>query len=253
MFLNNTHILYYVLFSILGLISGQIVAWCIKRMPEHKPLLSKEFFKEFKPNYILMIITAIIYLVLLYMYGIKSQFLNNLQLLKYTILTPMLIIALVVDYKYQIIPNRLNMTIFEVGLVFAFISGLFSMNLLTDALLGMLFGGGVFLIITLIGGLIAGKEAMGFGDVKFMGALGLYFGLTNIITITLMAFLLAAIISIFLLATKIKKTSEYIPFGPFIVIACFISMIIPFNLIFLVLAKIFTLGTYNNVEQNIIN
>lgn len=253
MFLNNTHILYYVLFTILGLISGQIVAWCIKRMPEHKPLLSKEFFKEFKPNYILMIITAIIYLVLLYMYGIKSQFLNNLQLLKYTILTPMLIIALVVDYKYQIIPNRLNMTIFEVGLVFAFISGLFSMNLLTDALLGMLFGGGVFLIITLIGGLIAGKEAMGFGDVKFMGALGLYFGLTNIITITLMAFLLAAIISIFLLATKIKKTSEYIPFGPFIVIACFISMIIPFNLIFLVLAKIFTLGTYNNVEQNIIN
>lgn len=244
MFLNNTHILYYVLFTILGLISGQIASWCIKRMPEHKPVLSKEFFKEFKPDYVLMIITAIIYLVLLYMYGIKSQFLNNIQIIKYTILTPMLIVALIVDYKHQIIPNRLNMTIFEVGLVFAFVSGLFSMNLMTDALLGMLFGGGIFLIITLIGGLIAGKEAMGFGDVKFMGALGLYFGLTNIITITLMAFLFAAVISVFLLATKIKKTSEYIPFGPFIVVACFISMIIPFNIIFLVLAKIFTLGTY---------
>ena len=244
MFLNNTHILFYVLFTVLGLISGQITAWCIKRMPEHKPIISKDFFKEFKPNYVLMIITAIIYLVLLYMYGMKSQFLNNIQLIKYIILTPMLLVALIVDYKYQIIPNRLNMTIFEIGLIFAFVSGLFSMNLITDALLGMLFGGGVFLIITLIGGLIAGKEAMGFGDVKFMGALGLYFGSTNIITITLMAFLFAAVISIFLLATKIKKTSEYIPFGPFIVIACFISMIIPFNLIFFVLAKIFTLGTY---------
>ena len=244
MFLNNVHILYYVLFTILGLISGQIASWCIKRMPEHKPVISKDFFKEFKPDYISMIITAIIYLVLLYMYGIKLQFLNNIELIKFTILTPMLIVALVVDYKYQIIPNRLNMTIFEIGLVFAFVSGLFSMNLLTKALLGMLFGGGVFLIITLIGGLIAGKEAMGFGDVKFMGALGLYFGLTNIITITLMAFLFAAVISVFLLATKIKKKSEYIPFGPFIVIASFISIIVPFNVIFIVLAKIFTLGMY---------
>ena len=245
MYLNNVHILYYVLFTILGLIAGQIIAWCIKRMPEHEPFLSKDFLKNFKPNYILMIITAVIYLILLYMYGIKAQFLNNIQLIKYKILTPMLIIALIVDYKHQIIPNRLNMTIFEVGLVFAFISGLFSMNLMTNALLGMLFGGGVFLIITLIGGLIAGKEAMGFGDVKFMGSLGLCFGLTNIITISLMAFLFAAIISVFLLATKIKKKSEYIPFGPFIVIASFISILVPFNVIFLVLAKVFTLGMYN--------
>ena len=57
-----------------------------------------------------------------------------------------------------------------------------------------------------------------------------------------MAFLLAAVISIVLLATKIKKRSEYIPFGPFIVIACFINMMVPFNVIFMVLAKIFTLG-----------
>lgn len=108
----------------------------------------------------------------------------------------------------------------------------------------MLFGGGVFLIITLIGGLVAGKEAMGFGDVKFMGALGLYFGITNIITISLMAFLFAAVISIFLLLTKIKKRSEYIPFGPFIVVASFISMLVPFSIIFIALAKIFTLGMY---------
>ena len=82
-----------------------------------------------------MIIVTIIYLILLLMCGIKNQFLNNIQLIKYTILTPMLIVALVVDYKYQIIPNRLNMTIFEVGLVFAFASGLYSMNLMTNALL----------------------------------------------------------------------------------------------------------------------
>ena len=85
---------------------------------------------------------------------------------------------------------------------------------------------------------------MGFGDVKFMLALGLYFGLANIIATTLMAFLFAAVISIFLLVTKIKKKSEYIPFGPFIVMACFITMTVPFRIIFFTLAKIFTLGLF---------
>lgn len=135
MYLNNIHILYYVLFCVLGIVSGQIVAWCIKRMPEHKKVLSKDFFKEFKLNYPLMIIMTVIYLVLLIMYGIKNEFLNNIELIKYIILTPMLVIALAIDYKFQIIPNRLNLTIFEVGLVFAFLSGLYSVNLMTNALL----------------------------------------------------------------------------------------------------------------------
>ena len=52
-----------------------------------------------------------------------------------------------------------------------------------NMLLGMLAGGGIFLLITLLGGLFYGKEAMGFGDVKLMGALGIFFGLSNIIVI----------------------------------------------------------------------
>ena len=85
---------------------------------------------------------------------------------------------------------------------------------------------------------------MGFGDVKLMGALGLYFGLSNIIVITLMSFLIGAILSIVLLATKIKKMDEYIPFGPFIVLGTFISIFVPFEIIKNVLFQIFTLGLY---------
>ena len=85
---------------------------------------------------------------------------------------------------------------------------------------------------------------MGFGDVKLMGALGLYFGLSNIIIITLVSFLIGAILSIILLVTKLRKTNEYIPFGPFIVIATFISMYIPFETIKTFLMQIFTLGLY---------
>lgn len=89
-----------------------------------------------------------------------------------------------------------------------------------------------------------GKEAMGFGDVKLMGALGLYFGLSNMIIITLVSFLIGAILSIILLLAKIKKSDEYIPFGPFIVIATFISIYVPFEQIKTVLMQIFTLGMY---------
>ena len=133
---------------------------------------------------------------------------------------------------------------FEVGLVIAFLYGLSDVAITINMVLGMLVGAGIFLAITLIGGLVYGKEAMGFGDVKLMGALGIYFGLSNIIVITLLSFLIGAILSIVLLATKIKKMDEYIPFGPFIVLGTFISIFVPFQVIKSILMQIFTLGLY---------
>ena len=244
MYFNDVNIGYYIIVSILGLFVGELVNWMNKRLPDEKPIFTrgaiKEYKKQFKPNYILMILIAVLYVLILYKFGIKQTFIENLDLIKYLILTPMLISAFVIDYKLQIIPNRLNLTIFEVGLVFTFIYGL-SINMV----LGMLAGGGIFLGLTLLGGLIYGKEAMGLGDVKLMGALGLYFGLTNIIIITLMSFLIGAILSIILLATKIRKMDEYIPFGPFIVIATFIAIFVPYEMIIMILSNIFTLGLYS--------
>ena len=248
MYINDVHIAYYLVAAILGLIVGEIVSWANKRLPEYKKVISREFITEYKmnfrPNYILMLLTAIIYVSLIYVYGIQDTIIANLDLIKFMILTPMLLSAFVIDYKLQIIPNRLNLTIFEVGIIFAFLYGLSNVAITINMLLGMVAGGGIFLLITLLGGLFYGKEAMGFGDVKLMGALGLFFGLSNIIVITLVSFLIGAILSIILLVTKIKKSDEYIPFGPFIVIATFLSMYIPFEQIKNALMTIFTLGMY---------
>ena len=249
MYFNDVHIVYYVVAAIIGLFVGQFVDWMNKRLPEYKKVFSKEFISEhkidFKPNYLLMLITSVIYIVLVYGFGIKDTIIANLDLIKFMILTPMLLSAFVIDYRLQIIPNRLNLAIFEVGIVVAFLYGLSDIAITINMLLGMLAGGGIFLLITLLGGMFYGKEAMGFGDVKLMGALGLFFGLSNIIIITLLSFLIGAVLSIGLLVTKIKKSDEYIPFGPFIVIATFISMYVPFEQIKLVLMEIFTLGMYN--------
>ena len=223
--------------------------WCNYRWPEDKKAFSLDIFKKskrVKPNIILMIVNSLIYIILLYKFGINREniILGNLKLIKFLVLVPMLLSVCVIDYKHQIIPNRLNLTMFEFGLIFAFIAGFYNTNILTNSLLGSLVGGGIFLFITLIGGLIAGKEAMGFGDVKLMGALGLFFGWAPSILITVISFLVGAIISIILLVSKTKKTDEYIPFGPFIVIGAFVMMFVPFNTMVMALLKIFTLGMF---------
>jgi len=247
MYFNNVHILVYVGIAIAGFFIGKFINWCNYRLPDYKKVFSKEIFKTkelegYKPNLLLSLITMLIYIILLYVLGIQKTFLGNLNLIKGLILTPMLLSAFVIDYKLQIIPNRLNLTMFEIGIILMFLAGIFNANIAIDMFLGMLVGAGVFLLITLIGGLIAGKEAMGFGDVKLMGALGIFFGLTDTIAITLMSFLIGAVLSIILLATKIRKTDEYIPFGPFIVIAAFIAMVVPFGTILSALLFILSLG-----------
>ena len=248
MYFNDIHIAYYLIVAVVGLLLAVITDWANKRLPEYKKVISVDFFKEYrkniKPNYFIIILIPIIYIGLLYKFGIQETIIANLDLIKYLILTPMLISVFAIDYKLKIIPNRLNLTMFEIGLIFTFLYGLSNVAISINMLLGMLAGSGIFMLITLLGGLAYGKEAMGLGDVKLMGALGLYFGLSNIIVIALVSFLVGAIISIILLAIKAKGGSEYIPFGPFIVIASFISIFIPFEILLNILLNIFTLGLY---------
>lgn len=248
MFFNDVHIMIYVAFGILGLIVGNILPHINKRLTEHKKVLTKDFFKDyqknFKPHYIHMLLIAIIYILLLYKFGLKPDFIQNLDLIKYMILTPMLFSVAVIDFKNSIIPNRLLLTMAETGLLLTFVYGISDINLAMDMLLGMLVGTVIFGILTLLGRLVSGKEAMGMGDVKLVAALGLFFGASNILAISIISFVLGAIISIILVLSKKRKIDDYIPFGPFIVIASYIAIFVPFSAILFVLLKIFTLGLY---------
>lgn len=248
MYFNDIHILFYVALAIIGGLIGQFIDYCNRCFIKEEKIFSKQTFQKYKrillPNYLLIGITAVGYVFLLYKFGLKNSLIENLDLLKYIILLPMLECAFVVDLKEQIIPNRLNLLMFEIGLVFVFLYGFNNLNISINLLFGMLAGAGIFLAITLIGGLIAGKEAMGMGDVKLMGALGLYFGLQNIIVISVLAFLIGAIGSIIYMIANKKNANTYIPFGPFIVVASVITIFVPFNILFVILMKIFTLGMY---------
>ena len=246
MYINDINIIAYALVALLGALAGQFSDLLICLLPKHKQLLSlknvKEYISDAKPKYLLMVIHILIYFGILYIYGI-----NDINTIKYIILTPMIISAFYIDYKKQIIPNRLTLTIFEIGLFFTFIHGISNLNIAISMLHGLIVGCLIFLIITILGGFIFGKETMGFGDVKMMAALGLYFGSQGIIAISILSFLIAAIFSIILMVIqkiRHKDIVEYIPFGPFIVLATFVVIFVPLEILMILPFVIFSFGKY---------
>lgn len=158
---------------------GKITAWANTLYIKEESLKIKDFLKRrneiFDKQFLIMLIISLVYIGLLYIKGIQNSFLKVLDLVKFCLLTPMLISSFFIDLKYRIIPNRLNMTMFEIGIFLTFLYGINNISIARNMLLGCLIGGGIFLGITILGGLIAGKEAMGFGDVKFMGACRIIF------------------------------------------------------------------------------
>ena len=81
MYINDTYIGFYLLVAIVGLGIGQFTDWMNERLPENKKVFSTDIFRrykiDFKPNYILMLITALIYVGLVYKFGIQDSFIGN--------------------------------------------------------------------------------------------------------------------------------------------------------------------------------
>lgn len=240
MYFNNIHILIYLAIGLLGCLVGQVISMVSPRFAEHKDILSKQAFKEMKINfeahYLSMITISVLYIVLLYVSGIDiKNWYANIDLISFMFLIPLVFSAFIIDIKHEIIPNRLIIIMLEIGLISAFANGIFNPNGISvafDRISGAFVGGMIFLVITCVGGLIAGKEAMGMGDVKFISVLGLFFGIKSIIVISVISFLVGAVAGIFILLFRIKKSNEYIPFGPFIAISTIITMFVPEMILF---------------------
>jgi leader peptidase (prepilin peptidase)/N-methyltransferase len=65
---------------------------------------------------------------------------------------------------------------------------------------------------------------MGGGDVKLGFLLGLINGFPNFAVMLFSAFLVGALYSVFLVILKRKGMKEAIPFGPFLIIGCYIAL-----------------------------
>ena len=243
MYINNVYIWCYFFLGLIGMAIGQFMNWGNIRLAHHKKVFCGEFFRQYvrnqKLNLFLIFSTMALYVLTLYLFGLK------IVTIKYLLLIPLLISVFTIDFKEHIIPDRLILTLFELGMIFSVMEGFDSLNVFTDRLIGMAIGFSIFAIIIFLGNLITKKESMGYGDIKLMAALGLLFGRIEILMIVIISFLIAAIVSIVLLLIRKKKISGYIAFGPYISIASFVVMFVPTTKLMFILLKMFTFGSYS--------
>jgi len=97
--------------------------------------------------------------------------------------------------------------------------------------LGFCLGFGSLLIVALLAKLLIRKEGMGGGDIKLLGMIGLFLGWKLTLLTLILSIYIGGIFSLFLLLLKLKKKGDYIPFGPFISLAGFISLLWGNNII----------------------
>lgn len=104
-----------------------------------------------------------------------------------------LVCATFIDLDSMIIPDVFTIGLGMIGIALSILfptlhahdSGIFLVDSLrsgTEAILGLLVGSGLVLWIGLIAETVLRKEAMGFGDVKFVGAIGAFTGWQGTIT-----------------------------------------------------------------------
>ncbi len=151
-----------------------------------------------------------------------------------------LLMVFIVDLRHYIIPNSLNITIFAMGVLWAVAGIRFGVfenvfggsflkqyhqlfftfdSVWTNHLLGFF---AAILFFAAIFFLSRGK-AIGMGDVKLIGGLGILFGWPDILLVMFLSFVIGAIYSLVLMARGTKSMTDVVPFGPFIVIASFLT------------------------------
>ena len=154
----------------------------------------------------------------------------------------------IIDLRHSIIPNSINLSLAILGIIlianYPKLSHSFSWNpnfsgrlsffkyyalpldflpssivnsqwsILINHLFAALFGMFIFGLIIFF----SRGRAMGMGDFKLIGALGLIFGWPDILMVIALSFIIGAIVGIIFLIRKKKKIKDAIPFGPFLVI-----------------------------------
>lgn len=236
-----------ILLFILGLIVGSFSNVCIYRIPRNEsiiypashcpkcsttisvkdniPLLSYILLKGRCRNCgsrisikypVVELLTGLVYIIIYQIYGL------SVQSLIYIILSSALIIIAFIDLNEQIIPEVITLPGMVIGFILSFFVPYLSF---VDSALGVVIGGGIILVIRLAGSLIFKKESMGIGDIELSAMIGAFLGWRYITISLFLGFFLGALTGISLILLKIKSKEDVVPFGPFIVLGSFITLL----------------------------
>ena len=137
------------------------------------------------------------------------------------ILTWSLVSMSVIDIHKQILPDDITLPILWLGLLISIYS------IFTDpvsSIIGAAAGYMILWCIYQLFKLLTGKEGMGFGDFKLLALFGAWFGWELLPLVIILSSATGAIIGILMIVVKKHEKSTPIPFGPYLAIAGWISM-----------------------------
>jgi leader peptidase (prepilin peptidase)/N-methyltransferase len=123
-------------------------------------------------------------------------------------LLAVLVALTAIDLERQILPDVITLP----GILAGVLANLATSRLsLRESLLGVVVGGGVFLVIILASG-----GGMGAGDMKLGAMLGAFLGWKVVLLSIFMAVSVGGALAVILMATGLRGRKDPIPFGPFL-------------------------------------
>lgn len=132
------------------------------------------------------------------------------------VFTWILVAASGIDARTQLLPDQLTLPLLWLGLLIALVPLFIAPPAaIIGAAVGYLSLWSVFWLFKLA----TGKEGMGYGDFKLLGALGAWMGTFALLPIVLLSSLIGALVGGGALALQGRDRSTPIPFGPFIAAA----------------------------------
>lgn len=154
--------------------------------------------------------------------AVAWQFGASVQTLAVLLFTWSLIALSFIDLDTQLLPDSITLPMLWMGLAF----NLFAVFVpLRDAVVGAMCGYGILWIVYQAFRLLTGKEGMGYGDFKLLAMLGAWAGWQSLPLTILLSSVLGAVVGVALIVFKGQGREVPIPFGPYLALAGWVSLI----------------------------
>ena len=133
-----------------------------------------------------------------------------------------LVAATFIDVDHQLLPDNITLPLLWLGLGFN-LGGVYAP--LPDAVVGAIAGYGSLWLVYHAFRLVTGKEGMGYGDFKLLGALGAWLGWQLLPVVILLSSVVGAVVGVALISLRRHGREVPIPFGPYLAAAGWLAML----------------------------
>ena len=133
-----------------------------------------------------------------------------------------LIALLFIDLDKMLLPDQLTLPLMWLGLILSTLNVFVGT---TDAIIGAAAGYLSLWSVYWLFKLLTGKEGMGYGDFKLLAALGAFTGWQGLPIIILLSSVVGAVAGIALMVAQRSGKSLAIPFGPYLAVAGYLTLL----------------------------